>query len=118
MCDIRAFRAEFNLYNYEEALGVDLLVGKWIQLVHNAALGSHPYILEDGPELPKVPEPHVDVGGEVLEVMYAEGCTSIRDVRITMRTRQSGRAGGQVSGSKAESGAAGIVPKPRRTPST
>jgi hypothetical protein len=38
-----------------------------------ASLGSHPYILEDGPQLPKEFGPHADPGGEVLEGMYAEG---------------------------------------------
>jgi hypothetical protein len=73
-CDIRASRAAFKLYNYEEALQVDAKVGKWIQLPQTAALGSHPYVPEDGP--------HAEGGGEVLEGMYAEGCTSLRDARI------------------------------------
>jgi hypothetical protein len=54
------------------------------------ALGSHPYVLENGPELPEIPGPHADVGGEVLEGMYAEGCTSLRDARITTHTEQLG----------------------------
>jgi hypothetical protein len=117
-CDIRAYRAELTLYNYEEALEVDAMVAKWIQLVQTPALGAHPYILEDGPELPKVPGTHADDGGEVLEGMYAERCTSLRDARISGEIGQSCRAGGQVSGSVAHSGAACIVSKSRLTPST
>jgi hypothetical protein len=30
LCEIRASRTEFKLYNYEEALEVDPMVGKWI----------------------------------------------------------------------------------------
>jgi hypothetical protein len=88
LCDIRASRAEFKLYNYEEALKVDPLVGKWIQLAQTAALGSNPYILEDEPELSKLTRPHANDGGEVLEGMHAEGRTSLRDARATMRTGQ------------------------------
>jgi hypothetical protein len=90
MCDIRASRAKFKLYNYDEALKVDPLVGKWIQFSQTAALGSHPYVLGNGPELPKVPGPHTDLVGEALKGMYAEGCTSLRDARIITRTGQSG----------------------------
>jgi hypothetical protein len=78
-CEIRASRAEFKLYNYEEALEV----GKWIQLAQTAALDSRPYVLEDGPELPKGPGHDADIGGEVREGMYAEGCTSLRGARMS-----------------------------------
>jgi hypothetical protein len=94
------------------------MAGKWIQLAQTVGLGPHAYIPKDGRELPKIPGPHADVGWEVLEGMYAEDCTSLRDVRISGDIGQSGRAGGQVSGSEAESWAAGIVSKPSRTPST
>jgi hypothetical protein len=40
---------DLKIYNYEEALKVDPQVGKWIQLAQTAALGSHPYILENIP---------------------------------------------------------------------
>jgi hypothetical protein len=40
-------------------------------------LGTHQYVLEDGPELPKVPGTHAEKGGEVLEGIYTEDCTSI-----------------------------------------
>jgi hypothetical protein len=46
-CEIRASRAEFNLYDYEEALEVGPMVGKLIQLAPTAAMGSHTYVLED-----------------------------------------------------------------------
>jgi hypothetical protein len=49
---------DLKLHNYEETLIIDSSVAQWIQFAQNAALGSHPYILEDGPELPKVPGPH------------------------------------------------------------
>jgi hypothetical protein len=56
-CEIRASRVESELYNYEEALEVDAMVGKWIQIAQTAAMCSNPYVLEDGQELPKVPAP-------------------------------------------------------------
>jgi hypothetical protein len=43
------------------------MTAKWIKHVRIAALGSHRYILKDGPELPKESGPHEDLGGEVLE---------------------------------------------------
>jgi hypothetical protein len=39
-------------------------------------------ILEDDPELPKVPGPHADVGEELLEGVFTEGCSSLRDSRV------------------------------------
>jgi hypothetical protein len=57
-------------------------------------------ILEDGPWLIVVSGPHADEGGEILEGMYAQGCTSIEDSRIRAR---SGRAGGLDIGSGVES---------------
>jgi hypothetical protein len=44
--------------------------------------------------------------------------TSLCDARIPGNVGQLGMAGGQVSGSEAESRAAGVVSKPRPTPST
>jgi hypothetical protein len=69
-CDILGSRAEFKLYNYEEALKVDSMVGKWIQLAQTAALGSHQYVLEDRPDLPKYPDPT-----RTLEGKLDKGCT-------------------------------------------
>jgi hypothetical protein len=59
------------------------MVSQWIQFAQNATLGSHPYTLEDGRQLPKEPGPHASVGGEVLEGMYAGRCTSIEASRIS-----------------------------------
>jgi hypothetical protein len=64
------------------------------------------YILEDGLELLKSSGPHAEEGGEVLEGMYAQGCTTIEESRVRGR---SGRAGGQVSTAEIRSGPAGIV---------
>jgi hypothetical protein len=111
-------------------------VGKWIQLAQTAALGSHPYVLEDGPELPKIPGRHADEGGEVLEVMYADGYTSIDqagiqgisfpsdnedeeamtyDQKRLLRRFRKGRRPGTVSGTSPHP--AGIVSKdPRVVP--
>jgi hypothetical protein len=98
-----AHNAELKLYNYEEALRADPAVAQWILFAQNATLCLHPYILEDWPELPKVPGPHADAGGEVLEGIVAHGCTSPCDAKI------SGWAEGQVSASWVRPGPAGIV---------
>jgi hypothetical protein len=83
-------------------------------LAQTAALDSHPYILEDGRQLPKVSGSHADGGEEVLGGMYAEGCRSIEESRIT---EQSGSTGRQVSAARVRSGPAGIVSKePRIVP--
>jgi hypothetical protein len=66
VCAARASHAELRLYNDEEALKVDLSADKLKQLAQVAALGSHAYVLEDGPELPKVSGPHAEEGGEIL----------------------------------------------------
>jgi hypothetical protein len=81
------------------------VVGKWIQLAQTSALGSYPYVLEDRPEIHKVSGPHAEEGSEILERMYAEVCTSLRDAKF------SGMAGGQVSGAEVRSGPGGIVSK-------
>jgi hypothetical protein len=72
-----AQNTEPKLYKYEEALRVDPAVAQWIMFAQNAALGPHHYILEDGPELPKVSGPHANEVGEVLERMYADDCISM-----------------------------------------
>jgi hypothetical protein len=66
-CAARASHTELRLYNYEEALQVDPVVGKWIQL-------AHPHIPEDGSEFPKSGDPQAEKGGDVLDGMYDEGC--------------------------------------------
>jgi hypothetical protein len=62
-----------------------------ISFAKNPALGAHTYILEDVPELPESSGSSTPEGGEVIEVMYAQGCTSIEESRIH---GQSGRAEG------------------------
>jgi hypothetical protein len=66
-------------------------------------------ILEDGPELPKVPGPHADVRGMVLLNMDTEICASLRDSRI-----HQGRAGGLDTVSGTSPDPAGIVSKDPR----
>jgi hypothetical protein len=46
---------EIKLFSYEGAPKLDSNVARWISIARNAALSSHAYILEDGPEPPKVP---------------------------------------------------------------
>jgi hypothetical protein len=72
----------------------------------NAAPGSHTDILEDGPWLIAVSGPHTDEGGEILEGMYAQGCTTIEDSRIR---GGSGRAGGLDTGSGVESASSALA---------
>jgi hypothetical protein len=115
ICAVHASRAGIKLFNYEEALNVEALVDKLIRLAKIADLGSHPYVLEDGRELLKVPRPHTQVGGTVLEGMYTDVCTSIEESRISGRP---GRTRCQVSAAGVRSGPAGIVSKdPRIVPS-
>jgi hypothetical protein len=52
-------------------------------MAQTASLGSHPYVLEDRSELPKILGPHANKGGEVLEGMSADGCTSIDQAKIS-----------------------------------
>jgi hypothetical protein len=59
------------LDSHEEALPSQPTTVKWIQLAQITTLGSHPYILEDDPELPKESRRHVEEGGEILEEMCA-----------------------------------------------
>jgi hypothetical protein len=54
-------------------------------LAENAALSTHAFICEGVPELPKVPGPHAEIGGEILKRMYAEGCPSLSDSPIGRR---------------------------------
>jgi hypothetical protein len=64
--------------------------------------------LADFPILPKEPDPHAEVGGEVVEGMYAHGRTSIEDAR-TSRGPETPAGLDTVSGS--QPGPAGIVSK-------
>jgi hypothetical protein len=67
LCAAWARNIELKLFRYEEELRLDSIVAQWISIAQNAALSSHTYILEDGPELPKVPGPRADEGGKVLK---------------------------------------------------
>jgi hypothetical protein len=66
-CGAWARNIDFKLHSYRQALQSDSSVAQWISLAQNVALSSHPYTLEDGPELPKVPGRHAEEGREVLE---------------------------------------------------
>jgi hypothetical protein len=52
-------------------------------LAQNAVLGAHTLILKDGRELPKAPGPYVEEEGEILEGVYAQGCSSLRDSTVS-----------------------------------
>jgi hypothetical protein len=56
-------------------------VGSWMNLAENAALAGHMLYLEDGPEIVD-PEQEKDQD-EVLVNMYAPGCTSADQARLT-----------------------------------
>jgi hypothetical protein len=111
LCGGWARNVDLKLYSYEEALDLDSGVAHWISFAKDSALGIHAYVLEDGPELLRVPRRHADEGGGVLEAIDAEGCTNIEESRIIAN---SGMAGGQVSGARVGSGPAGIVSKDAR----
>jgi hypothetical protein len=100
------------LLSYDEERRNGPMVDSWMTLARNAALSAHRRILWDGLEIPKVPGPHADVGGDILLNMYTEGCSSLRDSRI-----HQGRAGGLDTVSGASPHPAGIVSKdPRMAP--
>jgi hypothetical protein len=73
------------------------ILPSWIQFAENAAVGSHTYILEDGPELAKSSGPHAEDRGEILEGMYAQGWMTIEDSRIPGESGR-GECLGTVSG--------------------
>jgi hypothetical protein len=98
-----------NPYSYEETLQLESNVARWVPIAQSAALSSHKYILEDGPELPKVPGPNAEEGGKILEGMYVNRSTSLEELKII-----EGREGGQVSAAVVRSGPAGIVSKDPR----
>jgi hypothetical protein len=102
---------DFKMFSHEEALATDPIIASWILFAQNGALGAHTYILEDGPELPKSSGPGAPEGGEVLEGMSAQGCTTIEESRIHGRSE---RAGGHVSAAGGRSGPAGIVSNDHR----
>jgi hypothetical protein len=76
--------------SYDEARQLDPNVDSRMLLAENAALSAHPFICEDGPEIPNAHGPYAEVGGQILERMYAQGCSSLQDSRIR---EVSGRAG-------------------------
>jgi hypothetical protein len=78
----------FAMLSYDETSQLDPRVDRWMVLAQNAALISHPLILEDGPVLAKESGPNAEPDSEILEDMYAQGCTSVENARIV------GRAGG------------------------
>jgi hypothetical protein len=86
-----AANVAFKMMTYDEALATDSIAAQWISYSRNAALGSHTYILKDGPCVPAESGPHAEEGGDILSGMYAQGCATIEDSRIC---RQSGRRGG------------------------
>jgi hypothetical protein len=49
--------------SYEEANQVEPMADSWMQLAQNAALGAHPLVLENIPEIPEESGPHADEGG-------------------------------------------------------
>jgi hypothetical protein len=65
-------------------------------------------ILEDGPELSKVPGPHAEEGNEIFKGMYTQGCSSLCDSEI------SGREGGLDTVSGISTDPAGFVSKDTR----
>jgi hypothetical protein len=71
-------------------MSYDPIVASWISFAQNAALGSHTYILEDGPWLIAVSGPHANEGGEIIERMYARGRASMDDSGIRGRSVGSG----------------------------
>jgi hypothetical protein len=84
-----------NLMSYEEALATDPIAASWISFAQKAALSSHTYIVEDGPWLMGVSGPRVEEGGEILEGMCGQGCTTIENSRLC---GGSGRAEGLDTG--------------------
>jgi hypothetical protein len=70
-------RVEFKMLSHEQANQAEPLADSWMQLAQNAALAAHFLVLENGPEIPKESGPHVDEGGQVLQGMRAEGCSSV-----------------------------------------
>jgi hypothetical protein len=77
------------------ALSTDPIVASWISSAQNVGLGSHTYILEDGPWLLAVSGPRADEGGEILEEMYAQGYTHTWKIWKVRRPRY--RFGGRVN---------------------
>jgi hypothetical protein len=60
-------------------------------LAEDAALGAHPFIFDDGPELPEEPGLHAEAGDEALEEMYAKGRET-----VSLGQRRRGEAGEKI----------------------
>jgi hypothetical protein len=60
LCSVRARNIDLKLFSYEEVLQLDPNVARWTLVAQNEALSSHTNILEDGPELCKMPQTHTD----------------------------------------------------------
>jgi hypothetical protein len=102
----------FALLSCDEARQSEVMVDSWMILAQYAALSAHTLILEDGPELPKVPGPHAKKGGETLANMYTEECSSLQDSR-----RHQERAGSLGTASGTSPDPAAIISKdPRVAP--
>jgi hypothetical protein len=56
--------------------------GQWMTLTENAAPLAHTYVPEVSQVLPKEPGPHAQEGRDILEGMYAPGCTMVDQARI------------------------------------
>jgi hypothetical protein len=82
-----------------EAAKVEPAVASWMLVTQNAVLDARILICEDRPGR------HAEHGGEVLKWMYARGCGSIEESKI------SGRAGGQDSAALVRSDLASIASK-------
>jgi hypothetical protein len=94
----------FALLSDDEIRQAEPMVDSWTSLAQNAALSAHTLILEDRPELPKVPGRHAEEGREILEGMFIEGCASLAWLRI-----HQGRARGLGTVSRTSPNPAGIV---------
>jgi hypothetical protein len=87
----------FALLSYDTAMKSWPMVDSWMILAQNTA------------ELLKVPGPHADFEGEVLEIVFAEGFSLLRDSRI-----HQGRSEGLDTVSGTSPDPAGIVSKDLR----
>jgi hypothetical protein len=84
-CDAWARNVAFTVLSYDEARKQEHTVDSWMLLVENEALAAHPFTCEDGPELPKEPDPNAEEGDEDLERMYAKVCRKMEESSTTRR---------------------------------
>jgi hypothetical protein len=104
----------FKMLSYEEARMEDPRTSSWMLLAENAALSTHGFICEDGPELPKEKgQEAARDGGEILEWMYDPGCISFEQARIQPGSEKDGAGDGKGnSGGEAGKRAQERVPTP------